>query len=189
MDLSIYGSPEDFAWGLANDPNFVELAASYGITLNDMLSYISGGQPTPEPTSAPVSTPAPTSAPVSTQEPTPTPAPTSAPVQGGGLLDTSPGFTDVNEPDYGYYEPVRTPYNGLSFQDIVNQTQIRANQGYTPTDLYNFGVYSLGLTADEAQAILGNITFATPAPTPARSSTSTCPTLGIPRTPLMSALR
>jgi hypothetical protein len=40
MDLSVYGSPTDFQWGLANDPNFLNTAALYGISYQDILNYI-----------------------------------------------------------------------------------------------------------------------------------------------------
>jgi len=40
MDLSVYGSPADFQWGLANDPNFLNTAALYGISYQDILNYI-----------------------------------------------------------------------------------------------------------------------------------------------------
>ena len=40
MDLSVFGSPTDFQWGLANDPNFLNTAALYGISYQDILNYI-----------------------------------------------------------------------------------------------------------------------------------------------------
>ena len=161
MDLSIFGSPEDFAWGLANDPNFLKIAASYGISYADILNYIAPTvAPAPEPTPAPTPAPTPEPTPAPTPEPTPspTPAPTSAPEP--VYVPTYEPPPTYTEPEPVYYEPPpRTPYNGYDFNSIVSQTQTRANQGFTPSELYNYAVYSLGFTADEAQSILASVSF------------------------------
>lgn len=139
MDLSVFGSPEDFKWGIANVPGFLDMAASYGISYSDILNYIGASepvQPTPEPT------------------PPPPPPPVYEPP-----VVTPPVYEPpVYEPPV-YEPPPRQPYNGYDFNSVVNQTQVRANEGVALQDLYNYAVNVLGFTDQEAQNTLASVNF------------------------------